>query len=291
MNYNHLYYFHVIALEGSLAKAAKSLNVSQPTLSEQLKQMENYFETKLFDRTGGGLRLNNDGQRAFAITQEMFGEADKLEEMFSGRTKPAKTRLEIGVATTVSKALVTERFISLFTDLETLVTIRQGDNDYLLHELVSNGLDILISDRIPHRREDRGIQMRTILSPNFVVVASKEFVASHNLEDLKKLKDVPFIHYTSHSWYRWEIDQFFRDHHIEPEVVAEADDVFVIRNAVVKGVGFGIIPKSLILEHPDSDSLVVLGSLDRSFEVYALYNQQDPTSTITNALERLCGGL
>ncbi|MGJ8632547.1 MAG: LysR family transcriptional regulator [Luteolibacter sp.] len=289
MNYNHLYYFHVIALEGSLAKAARSLNVSQPTLSEQLKQMENYFEAKLFDRTGGGLRLNNNGQRAFAITQEMFVLSEKLEETFTLNAKPAKTRLEIGVATTVSRTLVTSRFVELFTDLETLVTIRQGDNDFLLHELLGTGLDILVSDRLPNKCSERGLESKIILSPEFVVVVGKENAGSISGEDMQNLSGKPFIHYTSHSWYRWEIDQFFRDNQIEPDVVAEADDVHVIKNAVMKGVGFGVIPRSILASEPASEGLVVVGSLERKFEVYALYNRKDPTGAILKALDRLSG--
>lgn len=289
MNYNHLYYFHVIAREGSIAKAARNLNISQPTLSEQLKQMENYFGAKLFDRTGGGLQLNNNGQRAFGITQEMFILSDKLDEAFSVKVKPAKTRVDIGVATTVSRSLVTDRFVELFSDPETLIAIRQGDNDFLLHELLGTGLDILISDRLPNRYEERGLEARTIFSPEFVVVARKEDAASISNDGLMALNQKPFIHYTSHSWYRWEIDQFFRENQIEPEIAAEADDIHVIKNAVLKGLGFGIIPKSILSPHPDTEGLVVVEPLKRKFEVYALYNKKDPTDAVMGALARLSG--
>ena len=82
MNYNHLYYFHVIAQEGSIARASRRLRVSQPTLSEQLKQLEQYFETKLFDRKGGAMRLNNHGRRALEFTESMFDIGDRLVSSF-----------------------------------------------------------------------------------------------------------------------------------------------------------------------------------------------------------------
>ena len=54
VNYNHLYYFHVVAESGSLGAAARKLSVTKPTISTQVRQLEDFLETPLFDRRGGG---------------------------------------------------------------------------------------------------------------------------------------------------------------------------------------------------------------------------------------------
>ena len=72
LNYNHLYYFHRVASAGSIARAAESLGVTQPTVSEQIKQLERALGVALFQRAAGGLRLTDTGQRTYAHTTAMF---------------------------------------------------------------------------------------------------------------------------------------------------------------------------------------------------------------------------
>lgn len=291
MNHNHLYYFHVIAQEGTLSRAAKRLHVSQPTLSGQLKLLETYLETKLFDRTGGALRLNANGRRAFEITQEMFRLSERLEEMFPGQRPPTKIRLDIGIATTVGRSFAVNRFVELFKSRKVITRVRQGDHEFLFHELLSSGLDLLITDSLPERKNDRGTTCRKLTSPEFVIIATDEIADSLADESLESLHQRPFIHYTSHSSFRFEIDQYFRDKRIEPHIVAEADDIYVIIDAVAAGIGVGIVPRAIVSDYSGKNKIRVLGSLSRKFDIYALYNNQDPSEEILEALDILADPL
>lgn len=287
MNYNHLYYFHVIAQEGSIARASRRLRVSQPTLSEQLKQLEQYFGTKLFDRKGGAMRLNNIGRRTLAFTENIFDIGDRLIQSFDSAPECPKVRLDVGVVTSCARSLTTSRLVELFRDESVIVRVRQGDNQYLLHELVSSGLDILISDTLPAQAEDRGIDVRKISSPRLMVISNEERAVGLTEEVPASLHAQPFIHYTTQSSYRWEIDQYLREASVEPTIVAEADDVYVIREAVVAGIGFGMIPQSMLNESTLADGIVVLGEVDREFETYALISNKNPTKETLRALDVL----
>lgn len=289
MNYNHLHYFHVIAREGSLARAARQLHLSQSTLSAQLKQLEDYLETRLFDRTGSSLRLNAQGRQAMGVTQEMFRLADRLEEILPGDRPPVKIRLEIGVATTVSRSLALDRFVRLFESNDVLTRIRQGDHEYLLHELISSGLDLLVSDSLPERFDDRGLDHRVIGRPDFAIIVGAAMWEDMRERSSAALHHCPFIHYTSHSSYRFEIDQFFRDQRIEPKIVAEADDVYVIRDAVARGIGFGIVPRAIIGLNARHSGIKVIGSVEGHFRIHALYNRKDASDEVLAALEILAG--
>ena len=57
LNYHHLYYFWVVAHEGSIAGATRKLHLTQPTISSQLRQLEDSFGEKLFEKSGRGLVL------------------------------------------------------------------------------------------------------------------------------------------------------------------------------------------------------------------------------------------
>ena len=286
MNFNHLHYFHVIASEGSLARASKKLGTTVPTLSAQLKQLEDYFGAKLFDRTGGSLRLNANGRKAHEVTNEMFRQGARLETLFpTDRPRPVR-RLEIGIATTVSHSFAIQRFIKIFSDRNILTRVRQGDPEYLHHELLSSGLDLFITDNPPASRKTKDIVHRQISSPPFVVIAPLAEGAKLARKFPTSLNRQPFVHYTMHSAYRFEVDQYFRDAGVEPEIVAEADDVYLIKEAVAAGIGLGIIPRQLIHEERDP-KVAILGNVERSFGIHAVYVKQDPTKEVLAALDLL----
>lgn len=287
MNFNHLHYFYVIATEGTLSRAAKKLGLSQPTLSAQLKLLEDYFGRKLFDRASGSLRLNANGRKALEITHEMFRLGERLDGLFPGDRPRSISRLEIGIATSVARSFAVERFIRLFQNREILTRVRQGDHEYLYHELLSSGLDLFITDSPPDKRMARGTVHRKLSSPEFIIVASVKLAKELAADFPGSMHRRPFVHYTAHSAYRFEIDQYFRKMHIEPDIVAEADDVYLIREAVIAGIGIGVIPRNVVREASMKKKIVVLGTIDRPFEIHAVYNRQDPTKEVLDALDLL----
>ena len=80
LNYNHLHYFHVAAVEGTVAGAAGRLGVTQPTVSEQVRALERTLGVALFERTATGLRLTDAGRLAYEHTSVMFRAGERLVE-------------------------------------------------------------------------------------------------------------------------------------------------------------------------------------------------------------------
>ena len=286
MNYNHLYYFHVIAQEGTIARASKRLNLSQPTISEQLKRLEEYFGVKFFDRHAGALRLNHNGQRALEYTQTIFDTAKRLSDAFERGPDPAKTRLEVGIVTSAARSTAADRLITLFDEEDLLVRVRNGDNRFLLHELVSSGLDVLITDVLPTQSKEKGVEARIISNIDLVFVASTEFLDKTEGDLPNLLHGREFIHYTEQSSYRWQIDSFLAEHNVEPKFVAEADDVYIVHNAISKSLCIGVLPRSVLAEE-QAENLVILGEVGDSPKLYALYNHKNPTEETMRALEVL----
>lgn len=286
MNFNHLHYFHIIASEGSLSRASKILGITQPTLSAQLKQLEEHFGTRLFDRSGGSLRINSNGLRVQEITHEMFRLGERLDDIFPGTQNRILSRLEIGISTTVARSFATDRFTKLFSNREILTRVRLGDHEFLHHELLSSGLDILITDRPPEKRGGRGTVHRQLSSPEFVIICPTSLAGIYAEQFPKSLHRQPFVHYTNHSAYRFEVDQWLRDERVEPQVVAEADDVYLIRDSVAANIGLGVVPRQLI-DETSSSKVTVLGELPRCFEIHAVYMRQDPSEKILAAVELL----
>lgn len=81
VNHQHLRAFHAVAVEGSISRAARRLNVAQPTLSQQLKALEQRHQTALFEGRKPPLRLTLLGQRLFDLTQKLFATSQDIDEL------------------------------------------------------------------------------------------------------------------------------------------------------------------------------------------------------------------
>src|ERR1700761_5746000 len=96
VNHQHLRAFHVIATEGSISRAARRLNVSQPTLSQQLKALEGRHQAALFDGRKPPLRLTAFGQQLFDLTQKLFVTSRDIEDLLGDPDNRMTTELRLG---------------------------------------------------------------------------------------------------------------------------------------------------------------------------------------------------
>ncbi len=105
LNYHHLYYFRVIANEGGIAKAAEKLRLGQPTLSLQLKQLEEMVGKPLFERRNRKMILTEAGRSALDYANEIFRLGDEMLEVLKDRTINNQTHLQIGALDSVPKSV------------------------------------------------------------------------------------------------------------------------------------------------------------------------------------------
>ena len=97
INYNHLYYFWMVAREGGVARASDELMVSQPTVSVQVKELERAVGHKLFDRVGRTLQLTEAGRVAFNYANEMFLLGQEMANALEHQPATRPLRLAVGV--------------------------------------------------------------------------------------------------------------------------------------------------------------------------------------------------
>ena len=136
LNYNHLYYFHVAATEGSLSAAAAKLGVKQSTVSEQLRSLEQALHRTLFERTSTGMRLTAAGQVAYEHTTGSFQTRDDVTLMLVTHTATFKRRgITAAARTGVQGALGPFTF-----ELLAEVAAVKLDRGTYVHEVESPGL-------------------------------------------------------------------------------------------------------------------------------------------------------
>jgi LysR family transcriptional activator of nhaA len=110
LNYHHLKLFWEVARGGSLRTAAARLNLSQPTISGQIKSLENALGERLFDRTGRGLRLTPQGLLVMECAAEIFSLGTEMVRSLHGLGSTRKMKLNIGITDSLPK-LVAWRLI------------------------------------------------------------------------------------------------------------------------------------------------------------------------------------
>src|SRR6476619_1171138 len=107
-NYNHLYYFYVTAKAGGVTSASTHLRISQPSLSSQLKVLEQSLDLKLFQKSGRTIELTSSGVEVFSYCKQMFEYSEKMTEAISKRVPSSTRKICIGVSEHVDRSFVAE---------------------------------------------------------------------------------------------------------------------------------------------------------------------------------------
>ncbi|MBZ0116206.1 MAG: LysR family transcriptional regulator, partial [Sandaracinaceae bacterium] len=110
LNYHHLLYFHAVAREGTVTAAAAQLRLAQPTISGQIRALEEALGGELFVRSGRKLELTELGHVVYRYADEIFALGRELMETVRGRPTGRPARIIVGVSDVVPK-LITHRLL------------------------------------------------------------------------------------------------------------------------------------------------------------------------------------
>ncbi len=288
LNFNHLYYFHMVATEGSLSAAARRMGVTQPTVSEQIKQLERSLGTSLFERKrGGGLSLNEEGRRVLEHTQVMFRASERLLCELDGHADSSRRALQVGISSTITRTFAAQFFLPLFEMPAIAPRIRSGSHEVLFERLVALELDILLTDTLPHEPEELGLKTRVVHTPRLVAVASPEMAARIHAfpEDLAS---VPLLRFTQGARVRYETDRYLRERGVVPQIAGETDDVSLMAHAAAVGIGVAFVPSTVIRDQTEKGTLVEIAPVaEIEQRVYAVFAHRETPAQVLDAVESL----
>ena len=145
LNYHHLLYFWVVAREGSIAAATRKLHLTQPTISAQLRLLEESLGEKLFEKSGRSLVLTEAGRIALRYADEIFALGRELRDTLRDRPTGRPVRVHVGIADVVPK-LVAYRVLrpAFQTDVE--MVCREASSEALLTLLGQHEVDLVLTD-------------------------------------------------------------------------------------------------------------------------------------------------
>ncbi len=147
LNYHHLLYFWMVAREGSVTRACKKLYLTQPTISGQIRALENSLQVKLFDRVGRNLVLTETGKFVYRYADEIFSLGQDLADAIKGRPTARPIRLQVGIADILPRWIVYQLLKPALELSPPIKLVCQDDKtDRLLGQLLLNEFDVVLAD-------------------------------------------------------------------------------------------------------------------------------------------------
>lgn len=288
VNFNNLYYFYVIATEGSLAKATKILNVSQPTLSQQLKQLEEQLGQDLFSRKGRSLKINSHGKFLLSYCHKIFKVADKMITSFMYNSQmPVKFKYKIGIAPSLSKKFVAHLLRPLFQEREIGIVTEEGDIESLIEKLQSQEIDFILTENSSIYKNKKNVRYFEIKKMRYVFVCGQGF--NKDLEDLPRdLHQKPYFKYSITNTLQREVDHYFFKQNILPSVIGETDDLSIMIEATIQNSCFSIVPDIAVDEEIRSGELKLMGYFEPQESVIsAFYHEKYDNSHVQGLLKKM----
>lgn len=245
LNYHHLRYFRLIARELNLTQAARKLNISAPALSLQLKQLEESLGHTLFERRRTGLVLTEAGRIALDYAEAIGRAGDELLDVMQHRPRGGRQILRLGAVATLSRNFQLEFLLPVLHRDDVEVVIRSGGLPELLLLLHSHQVDLVLSNQ-PARRDAETHWHSHLLAEQPVSLVGVPKWKQRKLRFPDGMKDVPVILPSQESNTRAGFDRILASAGVRPRIVAEVDDMAMIRLLAREGEALALVPPVVV---------------------------------------------
>ncbi len=240
--------FHTVARLMSFTKAAESLHMTQPAVTFQVRQLEEYFNTRLFDRTHNRISLTEAGQRVYEYADKIFSLYAEMENSVRDLTGEVSGVLMLGASTTIAEYMLPALlgdFKAKFPEVS--IRLQVGNSDNIVSMVENNAIDL-------------GVVEAPVGNKNLVVEGCKEdplvLIVPHGHElagreqvGIEELVNHPYICREEGSGTREVMLERLSAAGVDPanlQIVMELGNPESIKGAVEAGMGISIISRATI---------------------------------------------
>lgn len=262
LNFKHLRYFLVVAQEGSIARASKSLNLTPQTISGQLKLLEENLGTELFERVGRTLVLTAAGERARDYAEQIFSMGETLQEQLSN-PGPARRSFSVGIADVLPK-LVAYRLLEPALELAEPVRLecREGSMETLLADLAAHRVDMVLTDRPVDSAFHVRAYNHLLGDSNLSLFAAKDLCNRYQTDFPQSLDGAPLLMPTSDTMVGTSLKKWFDAKSLRPQIIVECVDHALLGTFGQAGKGLFCGPSVLEKEIEEQYEVSTLGKVD-----------------------------
>lgn len=239
LNFHHLRYFWTVAKEGGLRPAAEKLHVSQPSISGQIRELEESLGEKLFRRSGRSNVLTDAGQMALRYADEIFGLGRELTNAIKQRPSAQELRLHVGVADSLPKIVANDLLKPVLTLRQPVhLFCREGKIEDLLAQLAAHRIDLVLADEPAPSSVKIRVFSQLLAESDVVFCAVPALAARLRRGFPRSLHDAPALLPAETSGQRRALEKWFLAAGVRPRVVAEFEDVALMKVMAADGKGF-----------------------------------------------------
>jgi LysR family transcriptional activator of nhaA len=261
LNYHHLRYFHAIARSGSLTQAAAQLNVSPSALSVQLRELEGQLGHELFERRGRRLVLTEAGSLVNERAAAIFEAGDELIGALKGISREKKLAIRIGALATLSRNFQMAFLAPLSGRDDVRFVLRSSSMRDLMQMLEAHHIDVLLTNSLPPRDDSTTWTAHLIADQPVSLIGPRAFRRSRGRTIEAVLSETPLIVPTPDNHIRGDFDAFLQRRGVSPNIVAEVDDMAMLRLLTRAGVGFAVAPPIVMRDELEAGALKEISSL------------------------------
>ncbi|MBQ6937900.1 MAG: LysR family transcriptional regulator [Clostridia bacterium] len=240
MNLNQLKYFNAVCTYKTVSGAAEYLHISQPSLSNAIKELEKEFGVKLFLRQYRGMLLTPEGELLFKMSKELLSGAEQIENIMGDLGKERKI-LRLGVPPMIGSVIlphIYSEFQPMHPDVR--LEIMEGSQKELLEKLSDDLLDMIF---MPHEKvTQQNLSILEIMQPEIVFCVSEQNSLSQKKSvSAKDLEDTPLILFKEGFFNTEEVKKWFAASNIKPNILLQTEQLSTLQSIVSNNVAAGFM--------------------------------------------------
>lgn len=246
LNYHHLLYFWTVAREGSVTRACRTLHLTQPTVSGQIRLLERSLKATLFERSGRSLVLTDTGRLVYRYADEIFSLGRDLQDALHDRPRGQPLQFAVGVADTLPKVLVHRLLAPAFALGEEIrITCIDGPPDRLVAELALHELDLVVSDFPANPRLGLKAFNHLLGDCGVTFFAAPALANRHRRGFPQSLSGAPLLLPHGNTALRRSLEEWFDHQGIRPRIRGEFADSGLLKAFGAVGDGVFAAPTAV----------------------------------------------
>ena len=269
----HIRYLAAVAEHQNFTRAAEALHVSQPTLSQQIKQLENSLNVQLLDRSGRTVRLTDAGETFLSYTRRALRELDAGTRAIHDVHDLSRGSLRLAMTPTFTAYLIgplVERFRTRYPGIT--LSLQEMTQDRIEVALAEDALDLGIAFA-EVRSSEIEAQALFVETLGLVVGNNHPRAKQQAPMTLQELEREELVLLSNDFATRRHIDLHFRDHGVAPRIAIEVNSVSAIMEIIRRGQLATILPEAIAREQYGLNPIAVRPGIP--LRTAALLRRQD----------------
>jgi LysR family transcriptional activator of nhaA len=276
LNFRHLYYFWIVAKEGSITRASERLDVAVQTISAQLGLLEQAMGKALFVPQGRRLALTEAGRIALGYSDQIFLLGEQMVDALADSEVDRTMRLTVGISDSLPK-LISSRLLEAALSLPDKVKLVCFEDNFesLLGDLSVHKLDVVLTDRPVPSGATLRVFSHLLGESDITLFGVPELAKKYRAKFPLSLNGAPLLLPTRNNAVRGRIDHWLDMHRLRPDVVGEFDDNALLNTFGRNGLGLFPAPSALSKDVQEQFAGVPVGELSEVREqFYAISNER-----------------